>query len=61
MTTDRGIPHQQNLKLFDLAIVVLSAKSNNIADHEPLMPEVVRLLEQASSELPPGRAVQVAE
>ncbi|MBA2691735.1 MAG: DUF5615 family PIN-like protein [Rubrobacter sp.] len=59
ITTDQGIPHQQNLKRFDLAVIVLSAKSNSIADLEPLMPEVSRLLEGASSELRPGHSVTI--
>lgn len=60
LTTDRGIPHQQNLENFDLAVVVLSAKSNSIVDLEPMMPKVSRLLEEPS-ELRPGRAVMVGD
>ncbi len=44
LTTDRGIPHQQDLSRFDLEVVVLSAKSNLISDLEPLMAEVRRRL-----------------
>lgn len=44
LTTDRGIPHQQDLARFDLEVVVLSAKSNRISDLEPLMAEVRRRL-----------------
>ncbi len=46
LTTDRGIPHQQDLSRFDLAVVVLAAKSNRLADLEPLMTEVGRLIEE---------------
>jgi hypothetical protein len=44
LTTDRGIPHQQDLSRFDLEVVVLSAKSNRLSDLEPLMAEVRRRL-----------------
>ncbi len=44
LTTDQGIPHQQDLSRFDLEVVVLSAKSNRLSDLEPLMPEVRRRL-----------------
>ncbi len=44
LTTDRGIPHQQDLSRFDLEVVVLSAKSNRFSDLEPLMAEVRRRL-----------------
>ncbi|MGA9995334.1 MAG: DUF5615 family PIN-like protein [Pyrinomonadaceae bacterium] len=38
LTNDQNIEHQQNLKLFDLAVVVLVAKTNDIEDLKPLMP-----------------------
>ncbi len=44
LTTERGIPHQQDLSRFDLEVVVLSAKSNRLSDLEPLMAEVRRRL-----------------
>ena len=37
VTTDKGMPHQQNLSRFDLAVVVLEAKSNNYEDLASLM------------------------
>jgi hypothetical protein len=37
VTTDRGIPHQQNLSRFDLAVIVLEAKSNSYEDLASLM------------------------
>jgi len=37
VTTDRGIPHQQNLSRFVLAVIVLEAKSNNYEDLASLM------------------------
>ena len=44
LTTDQGIPHQQDLSRFNLEVVVLSAKSNRLSDLEPLMSEVRRRL-----------------
>lgn len=40
VTTDRGLPHQQNLSKLDLAIILLRAKSNDYEDLSPLMNEV---------------------
>lgn len=39
VTTDKGLPHQQNLANFDLAIILLPAKSNGYEDLAPLMEE----------------------
>ena len=38
VTTDRGIPHQQNLSRYAIAIVLLEARSNRVADLAPLVP-----------------------
>ncbi len=46
LTTDRGIPHQQDLSRFDLTVVVLTAKSNRLPDLEPHVEEVSRLIEE---------------
>jgi predicted nuclease of predicted toxin-antitoxin system len=37
LTNDQNMEHQQNLKKFDLAFVVLVAPTNDIADLQPLM------------------------
>lgn len=39
LTADRGIPDQQELSRFDLAVVVLRAKSNRYRDLAALMDE----------------------
>ena len=39
-STDKGIPHQQNVSRFDLAVVLLRAKSNAYEELAPLMDEV---------------------
>ncbi|MFT5469397.1 MAG: hypothetical protein ACI8UO_004518 [Verrucomicrobiales bacterium] len=49
ITMDRGIPYQQQIAKFDLALIGLRAKSNRLADTQPLMPKVIALL---SSVLP---------
>lgn len=38
LTNDQNMEHQQNLKNFNLAFVVLVAPTNDIADLQPLMP-----------------------
>jgi len=40
LTNDQNLEYQQNLKRFDLAIIVLMAPTNDIEDLKPLMPAV---------------------
>lgn len=47
ITTDRGIPHQQDLSRYDLTVVVLSANSNRLSELEPHMREVRRRIEES--------------
>jgi predicted nuclease of predicted toxin-antitoxin system len=44
LTSDQNIGHQQNLKNFDLAFIVLVALTNDIADLKPLMTIVNEVL-----------------
>ena len=44
LTNDQNLEHQQNLKSFDLAIVVLVAPTNDIDDLSPLMPAANEVL-----------------
>jgi hypothetical protein len=37
LTRDRNLEYQQNLQAFDLAVIVLIARSNNIDDLRPSM------------------------
>ena len=39
LTSDKGIPHQQNLSRYDLAVVILRAKSSRYEDLVKLMHE----------------------
>lgn len=48
ITTDRGIPHQQDLSRYDLEVVVLTAKSNRLSDLEPHTREVRRRIEESN-------------
>ena len=47
VTMDQGIPHQQNLRSVDLAIVLLEAPSNRLADLVPLVDEAKAVLSEA--------------
>lgn len=47
ITTDKGIPHQQNISRHDLAVILLRAKSNAYGDLAPLMDEANAALESA--------------
>ena len=44
LTNDQNLEHQQNLRKFDLAIIVLIAPTNDIEDLKPLMPTVNKAL-----------------
>ena len=55
VTMDRNLEHQQNLRNFDLRIVLITARSNSRKDVEPLMPEVGRALGRVQ----PGELVVV--
>jgi predicted nuclease of predicted toxin-antitoxin system len=44
LTNDQNMEHQQHLKQFDLAYIVLAATTNDINDLQPLMPAVNEVL-----------------
>ncbi len=44
ITMDKGIPHQQYLARYRIAVIGLSARSNRLADTRPLMVKVLTLL-----------------
>jgi hypothetical protein len=44
LTVDRKLQHQQDLSAFNIAVVVLEAMSNTLANLQPLMPEVLAVL-----------------
>ncbi len=44
ITVDRNLAFQQNLPRFDIAVIVLHASSNRLADLKPLVPEILAIL-----------------
>lgn len=55
VTVDQGVRHQQNLPAAGVAVVVMVAGSNDIADLLPLVPGVLATL----AVIQPGDAVEV--
>jgi hypothetical protein len=55
VTVDRKLASQQNLSVLALAIVVLRARTNRLADLRPLVPTLLVVLPQAK----PGTATVV--
>jgi hypothetical protein len=56
ITADQNLEYQQNPERFDLAIIVLVARSNRLPDLLPLVPAVL----DAISDAIPGTLVRVA-
>jgi len=44
VTMDSGVPYQQNLAALPVAVVVLSAVSNDVDDLRPLIPKLLEAL-----------------
>ncbi|MFN0179636.1 MAG: DUF5615 family PIN-like protein [Gemmatimonadales bacterium] len=44
LTVDRNLEYQQNLALFEIAVVAIRAVSNDIDDLRPMMPQVLAVL-----------------
>ena len=55
LSTDKGIPHQQNVSRFDLSVMLLRAKSNAREDLAPLMDQVNEKL----GSVEPGTVVKI--
>ena len=55
LTADRGIPDQQHLAHYDIAVLVLEARSNTLEDLAPLVPKAVEALRSARR----GEAVRI--
>ena len=56
VTVDANMRHQQHLPRYDLAVVLITARSNKRSTLEPAMPEVNRVL----AGVEPGRLYVVA-
>jgi hypothetical protein len=55
VTVDRNLQFQQNVALSGLAVIVLHARSNRVADLKPLISELVHSVGQVT----PGQVVHV--
>ena len=44
LTTDRNLSFQQNMQSFQIAVVVLTARSNRLSDLRRLVPELLKVL-----------------
>lgn len=47
VTVDRNLSFQQNLPAFTIAVIVLGAASNRLADLKPLVPDLLALIPTA--------------
>lgn len=56
VTVDRGLPHQQHLVGRSFGIMLLRARSNRLADLQPLAPEFEKALQRVTA----GSVVEVA-
>jgi hypothetical protein len=52
VTVDRNLSFQQNLDIFSIAVVVLQARTNRLADLKPLIPNLLAAIESAASGRP---------
>ena len=48
VTVDRNLSFQQNLNTFSIAVVVLQAKTNRLADLRPLLPGLLAAIRSAT-------------
>jgi hypothetical protein len=56
LTIDQNLPYQQNLTNTQLAVVMLTARSNRLASLRPLIPQVLAILPT----MQPGTVVRVS-
>jgi hypothetical protein len=56
ITGDRNLCYQQNLKTFDIAVVVMEAASTRLSDTLKLIPQVLRSIET----IQPGQVVRIS-
>ncbi len=56
VTVDRNLPREQDIASYDLAVVILVASSNRLADLQPLVPRLLTEIDRVTS----GQAVEVA-
>jgi len=56
VTTDQNLPWQQSVVAFDIAVVVLRARSNSVLSLRPLVPNLLRTLDIIRS----GQVIRVS-
>jgi hypothetical protein len=49
VTVDRNLPKQRNISQYDLAVVILVARSNRLSDLRPLVPQLLSTLQTAKA------------
>ena len=49
VTMDKGIEHQQNLRKYEIGVILISAKSNRLEDVQPAMLRVNEALREIQS------------
>jgi hypothetical protein len=57
VTVDRNLYFQQNIPQFNIAVVVLSARTNRLVDLKPLAPSLIKKL----PELKPGEIIVISK
>jgi predicted nuclease of predicted toxin-antitoxin system len=57
VTVDRNLSFQQNIPKFEIAVIVLHAKTNKLEDLKPLVPEI----EAAAERVKKGEVTHVGE
>jgi predicted nuclease of predicted toxin-antitoxin system len=55
LTMDQGIEYQQNLAKFNIAVLALSASSNQIEDLAPIVPQALTTLKS----IRPGQLIKI--
>jgi hypothetical protein len=49
ITIDRNLSFQQNLNAYSFSVIVLSVKTNRLADSRPLVPKLLEVIPTAKS------------
>jgi len=57
VTVDRNLSFQQNLTSYSIAVIILRAKSNRLAELKPLVPQLLKALASARR----GAAIFIGE
>ena len=52
VTTDRNLSFQQNLSAYSVAVIVLQARTNRLADLRPLIPALLAAIQAAAPGIP---------